>query len=238
MTTLTETQRKRLAAAAILLFILFSAAIAWFIGRPLLHFVSEPEHFRLWVDSHGALGRLAFIGMMTLQVFIAVIPGEPLEIGAGYDFGAWEGTFLCLLGILIGSGLIFGFVRKFGVKAAEVFFPREKLDSLRFLQDTKRLTVLAFFLFLIPGTPKDLLSYCVGLTKMKLTTWLLLTGTARIPSVLTSTIGGDALGLGNHGFAIVVFAITALLSIIGLLVYRKICAGQKQVAPQEGKPSA
>ena len=76
----------------------FSALICWFVGRPLLKFVSAPEQFRSWVDGHGIYGRLAFIGMMVLQVFIAIIPGEPLESGSGYAFGMWEGTLLCMAG--------------------------------------------------------------------------------------------------------------------------------------------
>lgn len=71
----------------------------------MLKFVSEPEKFRAWVDGHGIYGRLAFIGMMVLQVFIAIIPGEPLEIGAGYAFGMWEGTLLCMAGALMEARL-------------------------------------------------------------------------------------------------------------------------------------
>ena len=75
-----------------------------------------------------------------------------------------------------------------------VFFPQEKIDKLRFLRDQKRLTRIAFLLFLIPGTPKDIMTYCVGLTNMKLSTWMVICTLARIPSILTSTLGGDALG--------------------------------------------
>jgi uncharacterized membrane protein YdjX (TVP38/TMEM64 family) len=75
---------------------------------------------------------------------------------------------------------------------------------------------------LIPGTPKDLLSYFVGLTEMKLSEWLIITTIARIPSVATSTIGGNALGEGNYITAITVFAITAVVSILGILIYNYI----------------
>ena len=105
----------------------------------------------------------------------------------------------------------------------ELFFPKEKIENLKFLQDSRRLNLMVFLIFFIPGTPKDVLCYCVGLTKMKLPTWVLITATARIPSVITSTIGGDALGLGAHGFAAAVFAATLALSAVGLLIYKKIC---------------
>ena len=76
---LSEKAKKYIAAASIAVFVLLTLAIAWFIGRPMLRFVSEPERFRAWVDSGGAMSRVYFLGMQILQVFFAVIPGEPME---------------------------------------------------------------------------------------------------------------------------------------------------------------
>lgn len=231
---MTEKRKKQLTIGVLVLILLLFAAIFWFVGRPLLRFVEEPEKFRSWVDSSGLWGRLAFVGMVILQVIVAIIPGEPLEIGAGYAFGALEGTLLCMAGLVAGSAAVFAFVRRFGVKALELFFSREKIDSVKFLQNSKRLNLLTFIIFFIPGTPKDVLAYAVGLTRMKLSTWLLITATARIPSVITSTIGGDALGVGNHLFAIIVFAATVLLSLCGILIYRRI-SRKKPEAEEENK---
>ena len=204
------------------IFVLFSAAVAWLIGKPLLQFVSEPEKFRQWVDSHGLLGPLAFLGMMVLQVFVAVIPGEPLEIGAGYAFGAVEGTTLCVLGAAIGSTLVFLFVRRFGVRAVEVFISREKIQSLRFLQNTRRVHLFLLVAFLLPGTPKDVLCYVAGLTTLKLGPFILISSICRLPSIVTSTIGGSALGSGQWGMAAIVFAATLVISAIGLWIYKRI----------------
>lgn len=214
--------RKLASAVSVSVFILFSIAVFYFIGRPMLAFVSEPEKFRLWVFEKGFLGKLAFVGMMALQVIIAIIPGEPLEIGAGYAFGIWEGTFLCLIGQVIGSIVVFLFVKYVGIRAVEAFYSKEKIQSLKFLHEHKQLNLLVFILFFIPGTPKDILTYFVGLTPMNLLTFLLITFFARIPSVITSTIGGNAIGLQNYQFAIAAFAVTLLISVIGIMVYRKI----------------
>lgn len=214
-----------LALAALAVFLIFMALVFWFVGRPLVRFVSEPEQFRLWVDENGLWGRLAFVGMMAVQIIIAIIPGEPLEIGAGYAFGAVEGTVLCILGAMLGSLIIFLLVRRFGVKLLEVFFPLEKIQSMRFMKDTRRLSLLAFIIVFIPGTPKDLIAYFVGLTRMRLHTWMLITATARIPSVITSTIGGDALGTQNYLLAGIIFAVTLLISLAGIIIYRKISRG-------------
>ena len=223
-TQLTEAHKKKIYLFAIIVALIFIAAVGYLVGKPMIEFVREPERFRAWVDSSGFVSRVVFVGMVVFQLIIALIPGEPLEMGAGYAFGALEGTLLCIIGCVIGSALVFLFVRRFGVKLVEVFFPREKIRSLRFLQDSRRLNLLTFIVFFIPGTPKDLLSYFIGLTDMKLGTWLFITAVARIPSIVTSTVTGDALGLKDYQFALIAFGVTLALSLAGILVYRRLSA--------------
>ena len=153
---LSPKQKKILSVCAIILLLAFAAAVTWFIGRPMVSLVSEPEQFREWVKSNGLWSWLIFIGMMIFQVIIALVPGEPLEIGAGYAFGAVEGTVLCVVGVTLGSLIVFGLVRKFGIRLIEVFFDFEKIKKLKFLQNEKRLSLITFIVFFLPGTPKDL----------------------------------------------------------------------------------
>ena len=138
----------------------------------------------------------------------------------GYAFGALEGTILCTVASLIGGTMVFLAVRKWGFRVIDPFISREKILSFRLFQNQRRLTVLAFVLFLIPGTPKDVMTYAAGLTGIKLPAWLLITSVARLPSILTSTISGDALGVQEYTVALIAFGVTAAISLIGLLIYR------------------
>ncbi len=219
---ITEKTRKVLSAVSIIAFLLFCALVGWYIGRPMVKFVSEPERFRSWVDESGFMGRVWFVLMVTFQVIIALVPGEPLEIGAGYAFGAIEGTILCLIGIALGSTIVFALVRKYGIRLIEVFFSLEKIKSLKFLQNKKRVAALVFLMFFLPGTPKDLLTYFVGITDIKLKHFALIALFARIPSVVTSTVGGSLLVGKQYIFAIVVFSATLIISLLGWLLYTKI----------------
>ena len=216
-------RKKQLAWTALVIFVLLTAAVCWFVGRPMLRFVSEPEKFRLWVDGHGLWGRVLYVGVCFLQVVVAIIPGEPLEIAGGYAFGAVWGTVLCLIGLFLGSVVIFALVRRFGQSVVEVFFPLEKLHSLRFLQSSPKRNLLFWIVFTVPGTPKDLLCYFAGLTDLPWGTWLLMCSLGRLPSVVSSTIGGDALGLRNYQFAVLAFAVTMLISLGGIAIYRMLC---------------
>ncbi len=208
--------------AAVGAFVLLLVLLAAFVGKPLISNLSDPAAFRDWAEARGAWGKILFVGMCLLQVVVAFIPAEPLEIAAGYAFGAVYGALLVWVGLVLGSAIVFFLVRRFGVRVVEVFFSREQIDSYRFLRDEKRLGVLFFFLYLIPGTPKDFLAYCAGLTKIRFLPWLIVTSLARIPSIVTSTVGGNALGTKNYGFAIGVFGITAVLCFAGMLLYARL----------------
>ena len=105
----------------------------------------------------------------------------------------------------------------------EVFFSEEKLHRIKFLKTTPKRDFIFFIIFMIPGTPKDLLCYFAGLTDIRLSLWLLICSLGRLPSIVTSTVGGDALGTSNYLFAAAVFAITLVISLVGLLFYKKIC---------------
>lgn len=87
-----------------------------------------------------------------------------------------------------------------------------------------------FLLILIPGTPKDLLGYFAPLTGMSPWTWLFITSVARIPSIITSTIGGSALGVQNYVFAAIALGATLLISGAGLLIYRRSCRAHEEHA--------
>lgn len=219
---MTDKHKKLVSLLALILFALFILLLFRFVGVPMIRFIEDPAQYRTWIEGKGIIAELSFVAMFFFQVIVAIIPGEPLEICAGYTFGALEGTLLCMLGIALGSCSIFLLVRKLGVKLVEVFFSAQKIRSMRFLQDSRKRNMLTFIIMFIPGTPKDLISYFVGLTDMKLSEWLIISTIARIPSIVTSTVGGSALADKNYTFAATVFVIAAAISIAGIIIYNKI----------------
>lgn len=210
-------RRKLLAGISAAVVAVLILLVTWLLWRWLASF--SQEGLRSYLQSFGAAGWLVFLVLQILQVFIALIPGELLESVAGFAFGPVVGTLLCFAGVAIASALVFLLTRKFGVKLVEVFVSREKIRQLRFLNTEKKRNMLIFLVFFIPGTPKDLLTYFVGLTEIKFGTFLVISLIARIPSVVSSTFGGHLLGEGRYTVAIVVYAVTALVSLLGMLGY-------------------
>lgn len=211
---------KQIIVVLILALLIVLAVTASMAFTPQLLAIAEnPETFREWIDRHGILSRLVMVVLVMIKVILPFIPGKPFEIGAGFAFGIIEGAILCLIGAALGSYVVFLLVRTVGVKIFNLFYPREKLLSLGFLKNTEKLSVWVFFIMLIPGTPKDFISYFVGLTNIKFRTWLVISPLARIPVVLMSTLGGNALGTQDYHLALIVFAVTVLISAGGLIAY-------------------
>lgn len=252
---MSDKAKKILVLVAVLILLAGTGAALWFAAKPLIEifircggfraetfaawkaqFAEWEEAFRLWLAGCGFWGKAAFTGIVILQIVVAFIPGEPLETAAGYAFGAWEGLLLCEIGILAGSAIVFWFVRKFGVKVVRIFFPPEKIRDLKFLQKTDRLRFITFLIFFIPGTPKDLLCYFMGLTPIRFADFLIISAVARIPSVITSTLAGSALGSKNYLQAAIVFGVTLIVSLVGIRIYNVIV--KKRADRAEEKESA
>jgi uncharacterized membrane protein YdjX (TVP38/TMEM64 family) len=214
-------KKKKIIAFAILIAVItVIAAIAAYVCLPVLKKADDPEELRIYIEGMGMWGVAFFIMVTVIQVVAAFIPGGPLEIAAGYCFGMIPGAIICDIGMTLGSMVVFLLVRRFGMAFIEIFFSREKIESLKFLKTNGQSRLVIFLLFLIPGTPKDILAYGVGLTDLSLVSWILITSVGRFPSILLSTMSGDALGEQRNGTFIVVIIVIAALGATGALAYR------------------
>lgn len=217
-----QKRRKVFNIVSVVIFLLVSGLLALLFYKVFAPHMQSTESLQVFLESFGWTGRLILFGLQCLQVIVALIPGEVVELGAGYAYGAIEGTMICLAGVALSSSIIFLLVKKIGTPMVEMFITREKINELRFINSEKKLKRLVFLLFFIPGTPKDILTYFVGLTDMNLATFLSITLIARIPSVVSSAICGQFLGKEDYVTAAIVYAITGAVSVIGYLVYSKI----------------
>lgn len=220
--SLNKQQKVSLACAAVSV-ILFALLFVFF-GSRMLEMLREPELLTEYIDGFGAYSQLVFIAVRTLQTVVKVIPGEPVEIAAGLAFGTFGGLALCLVGTAVGSAIIVLLTRTLGMKFVTLFVSEEKLRSCALLKSSDRLYLLLFFFYLIPGTPKDIFTYAAALTDIKLWKFFVITGIARIPSIITSTMCGASLCQKNYLAAAVIYGVTLMLSVAGMLVYRKIKA--------------
>ena len=220
-------RRKLFSILSLIAFIIVSVLLTLLFTKILSPYLSSADDLRKFLDTFGWKGRFILLGLQCLQVVVAFIPGEIIELGAGYAYGTLQGLFICLVGVAASSSIVFLLVKKIGTPMVETFISREKMNQLTFLKDENKLKRLTFWLFFIPGTPKDVLTYFVGLTDMSLMQFLSITLIARIPSIISSTVCGQMLGDKDYVTAGIVFAVTGIISILGYYLYNKFVNSKK-----------
>ncbi len=187
--------------------------------------LNDPQKLQEYINkitNTGFLGALIFILIQILQVVVAFIPGEAVEIVAGAMFGPLLGLILCLIGLNLATLIIFGLVKLLGKPFVNENVKEKTQSRLKFLQDPNRSLVIIFFIFLIPGIPKDILIYPIPLTKIKMWKFMIVSSIARIPSILSSNFIGAAILKQNYLTAGIIFGVFLLLAVIGLIFNKKI----------------
>lgn len=199
-----------------------TALLCWEYLPGLLTWLADARAVRAFVSDHAFVSRLAMLGINIVQVLLAFLPGEPVELASGYAFGFWEGTALCLVASGLATSAIYWATRRWGWKLVGLFFDRSLFDRFSWLKSAKRLELIMFIVFLIPGTPKDFLTYFAGLTNMRFLPVVLIATFGRIPSIVTSTIAASAVGSGNWPLVACTLVASAFLLAVGGLMYRRL----------------
>lgn len=91
------------------------------------------------------------------------------------------------------------------------------IENSKVFQNPKKIEFIMLILFLIPGTPKDLLVYVAGLLPIKPLKFIIISTFARFPSVITSTLAGEQLAIGDWKMSIILYV--AILILVALAVF-------------------
>lgn len=174
--------------------------------------------FKEKVENSGIWGLLSLFGLQVAQIFLIIVPGEPIEILAGMCYGGVWGTVFIMASACMISTIIYLSVRRFGRKFVCDFCDEKKIakiENSKLFQNPKKIEMIMLILFLIPGTPKDFLVYIAGLLPIKPIRFILISTFARFPSVITSTLVGENFVDGNWERGVLLYiAIFALIAIM------------------------
>ena len=195
---------------------------------PFIKKISTPEGqraFKQIIDELGIWGPLALLGIQLLKIFFVIIPAEPLEILAGMCYGTFGGFLFVLTSAVITTTIIMLLVRKFGRKFIYKFFEKEKIDKIeksKMFKNPKRLEWIMVLLFIIPGTPKDIIVYLAALLPINPYRFIAISAIARIPSIISSTLAGANLAIGNWHISILIYVATFALVGLAMLIINKL----------------
>ncbi len=168
---------------------------------------------------------IVFVLLQALQVVIAIIP--PIQIVGGMMFGWFFGAIFSFAGVMLGTFVIFLLVRFLGRPIVEAFVSDKHLEKFAFLNDEDKLIRILIVLYVIPGVPKDVLSYIVPLTKINRRDFFMYVMPFRIPAVLLSALFGQSLMSGSYVLMIVLICVFVLIAVLGFVFREKIITGLK-----------
>ena len=213
-------------------------AVACVAIAPMIAELTEPgglERVVEDVQNAGVGGVFMLLGFQFLQIVVAFIPGEVVQIAAGMMYGPWGGALIVLVGCIVSSAFIFVVVHKLGAPFVRAMIPEKWMGKLEKFEQSEKLDVMVFVLFLIPGLPKDVFTYLVPLTNMGLRDFLFLANVGRIPGILISTFGAAGLIEGDYTQSIVLFAAAAVIAVVALVMHEKILHGLSSLKGSAGK---
>lgn len=210
-------KNKTVAIIKLILLVLIIAGIPAFLYLKFgSEIFSKDTAYRVveYLKQNSSIAFLLIIGLQVIQVVICILPGQPIQFAASYMFGVGKGFILSITGAVIGTAISFYLAKILGSDAMHLFFDEEKLNDYRHKLNSGRGLLLAFLIYLIPGIPKDLVSYAAGMSEMKFRPFLLVATIGRSPGMLGSLLLGHFFGEQNYRAIIILSVIVGIILII------------------------
>ena len=228
MKKLTKKERNMAIIRLILTVLVFIACIVITIKvLPIVSKLSD-ENYRVYfkekVNAMGFKGVIFVLLLQILQIVVEVIPGQPMEIVSGMLYGPIGGIFVCLVGIFIGTAIVFYLVRKLGTDFMQLFFSPEKIDSIKnskIFKNSAKFEFIMLIIFVIPMMPKDIFIYLGGISPVRPKRFLAIATLARIPGLFLTVYMGNRISNGNFSMVVVLIAIILIIAAIGYFIYSR-----------------
>lgn len=161
-----------------------------------------------------------YIGLQVIQIVISIIPGQGFQLAAGYLYTFFPALLLSVIGALIGTALSFFLARWLGSDFVHLFFGREKTSEYVKKLNSKRAYTAVFLIYLIPGLPKDIVSYAAGVSEMEFKPFILLSLVGRLPGMMGSIMIGSMWHKEEY-FGMIVLGALAIIAFILCIIFRK-----------------
>jgi uncharacterized membrane protein YdjX (TVP38/TMEM64 family) len=209
-----EARRGAILRAAALVVALVGSGVLLELYAP---FLLDPDWVQAYVESFGVLAPLVFVAVQTVQVIAAPIPGQLLGVVGGYLFGPLRGAIYSIVGVTLGSYVVFRLSRHYGRPYVEEAIRPAVLE--RFDGFVSRGGVPALFvIFLLPTFPDDAVCFLAGLTDLRMRTLVTLVVVGRFPSFIAVAYAGDSLAEADPLTFGVVSIVTLVVTVV---VYAK-----------------
>lgn len=206
---------------ALLFATIVSATTVYFLTYQYVPTAFDPTSLREWIGSFGLFAPVVFVFVQIVQVIVAPIPGQFVALLGGYLFGPINGTIYSMIGVTVGSGIVFLITKRYGRPFVERVLHEEVIAKLDTFTNRAGLPGL-FVFFVIPGTPDDAVCFLAGLTPIRSVTFLTIVVIGRLPAYVLTNVAGESLATGRIVETIVILGTIGVISGIAYLFRRDI----------------
>ncbi len=204
----------------LILFFIGISILAFFLRGDIYAVIKDPVLLKNWMSVFGSFQIIMFILIQAVQVIIFIVPGELVEIAAGFLFGTTLGSIYSIIGIAFGSAASFIIARVLGYEFVKWVVPEQMFNRWNiFINEDKRGGTVLFLLYFIPGTPKDALAYFAGITPVSYLKFIFISMFARLPAIVFSAYIGANIEQKEYTNALIVSVIAGIAFLIGF-IYR------------------
>lgn len=198
------------------------------IALPIYFYLQYPELIKQFSTMEGVndfLGQyktasiFAYIGLQLSQVVITIIPGQFIQFAGGYAYSFWFGYLYSIIGIGLGTAVSFLLARVLGRDALHFLFGEEKISKFVNQLNSKKAFSVLFVLFVIPGFPKDLITYAAGISEFRFLPFFILSLIGRSPALMGTIMMGSMLNKGSY-FGLITLSLIAIILCIALYIKR------------------
>lgn len=223
----TKRSKVILSAIKLILLIIIVISVPVYIllyHRELITSFDSIEDVVAFLENYKAESILVYIGMQAVQIIVSVIPGQAFQFAAGILWGFVWGLLFSLVGAFLGTTISFYLAKILGRDAMHLLFTEEKMNWFVEKLNSKKAYTIVFLIYLVPGLPKDLMSYAAGISSMNYKAFLLFSMMGRIPGMSGSLLIG-ALYYSGHHVAMIVIGVLAVVAFVLCVVFRKKISG-------------
>lgn len=202
--------------------VIFIVFIAYEYYHQYFYILKNPKKIKEIILSYGQYSILAFLGLQIIQVVAFFIPGEVIQVSGGYIYGTLAGGLISLVGITMGSAIVYSISRLYGKPFIRKIISNKQMKFFDKVLKLGSINFVVFLLYLIPGIPKDVLAYICGISDINFKNFMLYSTLGRVPGIFISALFGARMYTGNKVILIVIAVTMSFLFILGVFRGEKI----------------
>ena len=192
----------------------------WFFHGDWIKSFENIDDVVAFLEKYETQSIFVYIGLQIVQIVISIIPGQVFQMAAGYIYGFWPALLFAMTGALLGTTLSFMLAKVLGRDFLHIFFGEEKMSYYIERLNSKKMYAIVFFLYLITGIPKDMVSYAAGVSEIKFKPFIIISALGRLPGMIGCLLMGDMMMEENYTGAVII-GVFAVITFALCIIFRK-----------------